>query len=177
MSDSNSLTPGPQDEEPPQARSESRRAASRAQAFKRVLTPTQWQDSLAVTTLASPSIMAIAGFQAALAVCLALVLTHLSPWPHLLGYAALGGLAALFGRYASVSERRYIVAISGLLLTLAVAIPATCAYLQLPTTALIVVLALISAGSIVAVSHWRLGSPGAVIILFAAGAAIAPIAD
>ncbi|MCC2595730.1 hypothetical protein LKR43_05200 [Pusillimonas sp. MFBS29] len=49
--------------------------------------------------------------------CWSLLATvHLSPWPHLVGFPALGALAALFGRYSSQRDRHRIVLICGLLL-------------------------------------------------------------
>src|SRR3546814_5926666 len=65
--------------------------------------------SLALASPPSVRNAVIAGMQAALSVLLALATMHLSPWPELVGFPALGALAALFGRYASLQRRRRIL--------------------------------------------------------------------
>lgn len=67
-----------------------------------------------------------------------------------------------------------IVAICAALLTLAVLLPSLASLLGASPVVLVLVLALVAGGSTVAVAHWQLGGPGAVIIVFAAGAALAP---
>lgn len=123
----------------------------------------------------SLQIAMIAGLQAALAVLLALGTAHLSPWPELVGFPALGALAALFGRYASIKRRRRIVFICGILLTLGVLLPSLIAYAGAGRAMMVLVLALFAGASTIAVSHWSLGGPGAVIIVFAVGAALGPV--
>lgn len=114
----------------------------------------------------------VAAFQVALAVLIALTATHLSPRPDLVGFPALGALAALFGRFNSLPDRRRIVFMAGTLLVLAVLIPSLASWLGAPPTAMVLMLALVAGGSTIAASSWRLGGPGAVIIVFAAGAAL-----
>lgn len=120
-------------------------------------------------------IFAIAGVQAALAVLLAMVATHFSPWPHLVGYASLGALAALFGRFAMVERRIRVVVICALLLALGVLVPSLASWAGALPWMMALVLALVAGASTVAVSWWGLGGPGAVIIVFAAGAAYHPV--
>jgi len=80
-------------------------AASMARAAIHLLHPQQLQDSLALAPQLSLRIALIAGLQASLAVFAALVLALLSPWPELVGFPALGALAALFGRFAPLARR------------------------------------------------------------------------
>lgn len=148
---------------------------TRKHAARHLLSPAQWQESLAIAPPVSLHIACVAGLQSALAVLVAIVAVHFSPWPHLVGFPALGALAALFGRFAPVGRQRMrIVAICAALLTLAVLLPSLASLLGASPVVLVLVLALVAGGSTVAVAHWQLGGPGAVIIVFAAGAALAP---
>ena len=130
---------------------------------------------MAIGAPPSLRIFAIAGLQSALAVLLAIVAAHFSPWPQLVGYASLGALAALFGRFATVERRMRIVMICALLLALGVLLPSLASWADALPWMMVLVLALVAGASTVAVSWWRLGGPGAVIIVFAAGAAYHPV--
>lgn len=130
--------------------------------------------------LASPPSMRIAtvaGLQAALAVLLAVLLLHNSPWPQLVGYAALGALSALFGRFAPMQLRMRIVTLCALLMAVGVLIPSLATLAGASPAQMMVVIALVAGGATLAVSHWVLGGPGAVIMVFAAGAALTPVPD
>ncbi len=148
----------------------------RHQAMWKLLSQRQLRDSLSLTSPPSLRISLVAALQSALAVLVALVMARLSPWPELVGYPALGALAALFGRFAPVEMRMRIVAICAGLLALGVLIPSLVSLAGAPQWVMMLVLALIAGGSTVIVSHWVLGGPGAVIIVFAAGASLAPVA-
>lgn len=150
-------------------------AASKARAALQLLHRQQLQESLALAPQMSLRIALVAGFQASLAVLIALVLTLLSPWPQLVGFPALGALAALFGRFAPLARRRRMVAVCALLLLAAVLLPSLASLLGASPWQLVLVLALVAGASTVAVSRWDLGGPGAVIIVFAAGAALHPV--
>jgi hypothetical protein len=117
----------------------------------------------------------VAGSQAALALLTTIILTIASPWGHLLGFPALGALASLFGRYAPVEQRMRLVLISGALLSLGVLIPSLASYAGAPAWLMVLTLAIVAGVSTIAVAHWRLGGPGAVIIVFAAGGAQVPV--
>lgn len=150
---------------------------SRTASLLALLTHHQVRESLLLSSIPSPRNAIVAGAQAAMAVLLALLAAYWSPWPHLTGFAALGALASLFGRYASMSRRRFIVAVSGALLTLAVLIVSIANVLLDSTNGVLIVIAAIAGGAVIAASYWRLGGPGAVIFLFTAGAALAPTSE
>ncbi|MET1113409.1 MAG: FUSC family protein [Comamonas sp.] len=149
--------------------------ASKTRAALQLLHRRQLRESLALAPQMSLRIALIAGSQASLAVLVALVLTLASPWPELVGFPALGALAALFGRFAPLARRRRIVAVCALLLLGAVLVPTLAALLGASGWAMVLVLALVAGASTVAVSRWDLGGPGAVILVFAAGAALHPV--
>jgi hypothetical protein len=148
---------------------------SRRRSVPYMLSTVQLRESLKVGAPPSPKNATIAGMQAALSVLLAMMTIHFSPWSDLVGFPALGALAALFGRYASMGRRRTIVFLSGLLLTLGVTLPSLIAYTGASPAMMVIVLALGAGASTIAVSRWRLGGPGAVIIVFAVGAALGPV--
>lgn len=149
---------------------------TRGHAARHLLSPAQWHESLSIAPPVSLRIAAVAGLQSALAVLLAIVAVHFSPWPQLVGFPALGALAALFGRFAPLGRQRMqIVGICAALLTLAVFLPSLASFLGAPLVVLMLVLALVAGGSTIAVARWQLGGPGAVIIVFAAGAALSPV--
>lgn len=151
------------------------RGASRGGSARHLVSPAQWAESVALGAPPSLRIFAIAGVQAALAVLLAIVAAHFSPWPQWVGFASLGALAALFGRFAPVERRVRIVVICALLLALGVLVPSLASWAGAPPWTMVLALAVVAGMSTVAVSWWRLGGPGAVIIVFAAGAAYSPV--
>ena len=149
---------------------------SRGHSARRLLTKSQFRQSLSVASPPSLSIAVIAGFQAGLAIFVALTVAYLSPWPHLVGFPALGALAALFGRYASLPHRRRIVMICGILLVVGVLVPSLASYAGAPLSLMVWLLALSAGFYTLAVFRWGLvGGPGAVIFVFAVGAALGPV--
>ena len=148
----------------------------RHQAMLQLLSQRQLRDSMSVTTPPSFRISLVAALQSALAVLVAIVMARLSPWPQLVGFPALGALAALFGRFAPMEMRMRIVAVCAGLLTAGVLIPSLVSLAGAPQWAMMLLLALIAGASTLIVSHWVLGGPGAVIIVFATGASLAPVA-
>ena len=98
-------------------------AIRRHQAMLQLLSQRQLRDSLSLTSPPSFRISLVAALQSALAVLVAILMARLSPWPHLVGFPALGALAALFGRFAPMEMRMRIVAVCAGLLTAGVLIP------------------------------------------------------
>lgn len=98
----------------------------------------------------------------------------LSPWAELLPYAALGVLPALFGRFAPSRGRGRIVLLSGCLQVFAVVVMSAVSALGLPYLGMMGLLALMCGLLHFAVASWRIGIPGALIFVFAAGASILP---
>lgn len=149
---------------------------TRRHSARHLLDRNQLRQSLIVATPPSLKNAGIAGFQAALAILIALATTHLSPWPQLVGFPALGALAALFGRYASLGHRRRIVMICGILMVAGVLVPSLASYVGASPGLMVLILALSAGLYTLAVSHWGLaGGPGAVIFVFAVGAALGPV--
>lgn len=156
--------------------------AARARALKarrvtarRLLAPEHFQASLRLNPQPSLWMSSIAGLQAALAVLTAVVLLRHSMWPHLVGFAALGALAALFGRFAPLLKRHGIVWICAVMLTGAVFVTSLASWQGTPAFVAVLMVACVAGVATMGFSYWKLGGPGAVIIVFAAGAAMTPL--
>lgn len=148
---------------------------ARSAAARRLLAREQLHESFRLNPNTSPYMGGIAGLQAALAVIAAIVLVRHSQWPGLVGFAALGSLAALFGRFAPMAKRHGIVWACALQLTGAVLLISLVSMLGAPASLVVLAVAFVAAASTVFFNYWKLGGPGAVIIVFAAGAAMSPV--
>ncbi|HLR78055.1 MAG TPA: FUSC family protein [Burkholderiaceae bacterium] len=148
---------------------------ARSATTRRLLDPLWLQDSLALNRGISPFMGGIAGLQAALSLLAAIVLVRHSLWPELVGFPALGALAALFGRHAPLVKRHGIVWMCAAQLTGAVFVTSLASYIGLSPAMVVLVVALVATTSTIIFSYWNLGVPGAVIIVFAAGAAMTPV--
>ncbi len=150
-------------------------SASHGQMLRHSLAPARLRESFALNKPPSVRNAAIAGGQSALAVVLAATALHASPWPELAGFGGLGALAALFGRFATPSARRRIVFTASLLLVLPIALLALLASTGIAPVPMLLLFSVV-AGLLSSISHrTRIGAPGAVIFVFAASAAIAPM--
>lgn len=158
--------------EPPRP---ARKRVSRSRSARHLLTRAQLQQSLAIDPPPSLKNTTIAGFQAALTVLLAMSLIYISPWSHLVGFPALGALAALFGRYASFRRRRTITWQVGVLLVAGVFLTSLISLTGASRLIMVLVLAVFAGIATIAVSRLRLGAPGAVILVFAVGASLSSI--
>lgn len=152
------------------------RLASYRLALRLLLAPARLKESLS-TFQRPPSLRnsTIAGVQVALTMLLVASVLHDSPWQHVLGFASLGALAALFGRFTTVVQRRRIVLMAGALLVGPVAVLSWLAWLGLPPLALLMLLAMLSGVIAALAQRLQTGAPGAVIFIFAASAALSPV--
>lgn len=150
--------------------------ARRRDATRLVLHRHRVLDCLSLNAQPWLRISVIAGLQAALSASLILPLVYYhSPWPHLAGYAGLGALVALFGRFAPLaSQRRRTVFLCGLMQVAGVAFMSTAGWLGTPAQLQLVLLALLSGLFFLASLNGRFGPPGALIFIFAAGASMVP---
>ncbi|CAN7454961.1 FUSC family protein [Acidovorax sp. LjRoot118] len=150
-------------------------ASSHLASLLRLLAPARLRESCAIAPLPSLRNAAVVGLQAGLAVLIAAAATHLSPWAHLVGYAALGALAALLGRFAPVGQRMPAVLLAGALLVGAVALMSLLGLAGATPAALLLCLGLLAGAVSWLAGRWRLGPPGAVIFVFAGCAAMVPV--
>jgi hypothetical protein len=114
----------------------------------------------------------LAGVQAALALIIALPLFALSSYSHLIGFAALGSLCALFGRYAPKAQRVRILAECCAVQTGAVILMSAIGWAGASEALKLSALALCCG-----LFYWialarAFGPPGPLIFIFAAGAAM-----
>lgn len=148
---------------------------ARRPTARRLLAGSRFQESLTLNRNISPFMGGIAGLQAALSLLTAIVLVRHSLWPELVAFPALGALAALFGRFSPLAKRHGIVWICAAQLTAAVFVTSLASFAGMSATIVVLVVALVAAASTIVFAYWNLGGPGAVIIVFAAGAAMTPV--
>ncbi|UXS04228.1 FUSC family protein [Agrobacterium tumefaciens] len=144
----------------------------RIDAARHLLHPRQFRESMTVAGQPFLRNSALAGLQAALTVLIALPLVHLSSWSHLIGFASLGALVALFGRFAERGKRGGIVLQCAFWQTVGVLVMSLAAWLGAPSIMLLLLLALLSGTFFFIVTTGRFGPPGALIFVFAAGASM-----
>lgn len=149
----------------------------RRDAARHLLHPHQLKDSMALSPQPSLHNATLAGLQAAITAAIALPLVYLSPWSHLIGFASLGALVALFGRFAPSRRRIRILLLCGPWQVLAVFVMSVAAWLGAPMGVQLLLLAL-ACGLFLFVSvTGQFGAPGPLIFVFAAGASISTSLD
>lgn len=144
----------------------------RIDAARHLLHPRQMRDSLTLARQPYWRNASLAGLQSAAAAAIALPLVYLSPWSHLIGYAALGTLVALFGRYAPARARNRILLLATLTQTLAVFVMSATGWLGMALAAKLLLLTLACGIFFFVAVAGRFGPPGPLIFIFAAGAAM-----
>ncbi|HWU60536.1 MAG TPA: FUSC family protein [Ensifer sp.] len=149
----------------------------RIDAAVHLIKPHQIRESLVVSGRFFDRNSVLVGIQASLASAITLVSWLFSPWPHLSGIAALGALAVLFGRFAPEGGRGRVVLIAGFWLIFAVVGMSAAARLGAPMPVRLGLLALACGFYFFVVNSMRLGLPGALIFVFAAGAAMGDVAS
>jgi len=159
---------------PPPRHAPRRRALPirRIDAARHLLHPRQMRDSLTLARQPYWRNASLAGLQSAAAAAIALPLVYLSPWSHLIGYAALGTLVALFGRYAPARARNRILLLATLTQTLAVFVMSATGWLGMALAAKLLLLTLACGIFFFVAVAGRFGPPGPLIFIFAAGAAM-----
>lgn len=146
---------------------------TRRSAFLYLVGPATLKGTLAFAEPPSLWNSALAGLQASLVIVIALPLFWLSSFSHLIGYAALGALPALFGRFHSGAGRRRVVAQCGFWQTASILGMSSLVCLGVGPEGLLLALALACGVLYFVASTIRPGPPGALIFIFAAGAAMA----
>lgn len=152
-------------------------ASRRRDAARHLLMPHQIRESLVVNTRPWNHNSALAGLQAALGAAIALPLCLISPWPHLAGVAALGTLAALFGRFAPKAGRGRIVLTCAAWLSFAVLVMSVASWLGAPVAVRLGLLALSCGFFFFVTNTGQFGPPGALIFVFAAAAAMGEVSS
>lgn len=150
-------------------------ASRRIDAARHLVRPHQFRESLVLTRQPSLVNSALVGVQAAVSAAIVLPLVELSPWPHLIGYASLGTLAALFGRLAPRGGRGRIVLMAALTLVFAVFAMSGAAWLGASLPVQLLLLAFASGLFFFVSVSGRFGPPGALIFIFAASAAMGEV--
>ncbi|MDQ2066458.1 FUSC family protein [Xinfangfangia sp. CPCC 101601] len=120
---------------------------------------------------------ALVALQMAFIVAIALPLVLISPWPGMVGYASLGALVGLFGRFAERGRRVWVLLMAGLIQCGGILVMSLVSWSGAPMVAQLAALALLAGLLHVLSVRLRLGPPGGIILTFAAAAALSPPAD
>lgn len=147
-------------------------AHRRRDMVRHLLHPQQVRESLRLGQQASWRNSTLVGGQAALTVLLALPLIYVSPWPHLIGYGALGALVALFGRFERKGARLPKLIWCALLQIACVVLMSLVVAFEAPMAVQLGLLALSCGGLLVVCARARFGAPGPLIFIFAVGASL-----
>ncbi len=150
-------------------------ATRRIDVARHLLRPRQMRESITLSGQPSLRNSALAGLQAAMTALIALSLAHLSPWPHLIGFAALGALVALFGRFAPERGRGWILLQCAFWQTAGVLVMSLAAWSGASALCQLALLALAAGVFFFVVATGRFGPPGALIFVFAAGASMGSV--
>ncbi len=151
------------------------RRARRRDMVRHMLHPRQFLDSLVVGPQVSLRNSTLAGAQAALTILIALPwFYYVSPWPHLLGFASLGALVALFGRFDGSGRRKLRLLECAVIQMGTVFVLSAAAWLGASGTLQLGLLALGCGGLYFIGMRRRLGPPGPLIFVFAASASVSP---
>lgn len=143
------------------------RRIGRREAARLLLSRRQFAESAMVVRPQGLRNSILVGFQAALTVAIALPLVQLSPWSGYLGFASLGALVALFGRYAPKARRNIIVVYAALSQVSSLAIMSVASMAGVPTAGLLLLLAVLGGFYFIVSTIGRFGPPGPLIFMFA----------
>ncbi|TCK08666.1 FUSC family protein [Marinobacterium mangrovicola] len=114
----------------------------------------------------------LAGAQTGLTAVLALIAVYLSPWSDMVGFAGIGSLIALFGRFESRSGRNRMLLQAAAIQTFSVLLVSSAKFAGLPEAGLLLLLALLCGIYLFICVTGRYGAPGPLIFVFAAGSCI-----
>lgn len=132
----------------------------------------QVKSSLQVSPLASFRNEFLAGAQTGLTAVIALIVVYLSPWSNMVGFAGIGSLIALYGRFESPAGRNRMLLQAAAIQTASVLIVSSAKFAGLPEAGLLLLLALICGIYLFICVTGRYGAPGPLIFVFAAGSCI-----
>lgn len=150
-------------------------AVPRVKAVRYLIKLQRLRESVAIARQPSIKNSALAGLQACAAAAIVLPAFYSSSWQGFIGYASLGTLAALFGRFAPESKRGSIVFWCALLQTLMVLTMSLAAWIGVPQVGQIFLLALACGFFFIVSIAGQFGPPGALIFIFAGSVAMGQV--
>lgn len=150
---------------------------ARHHAMRMLLQPAQLKDSLTLAPQPLLRVSALAGLQAAVVSAIALPVVYLSPFADLIGFAALGALVAVFGRFAAPRRRTKILVMVALCQIGAVLLMSTAVWAGMSYNGQLLLMALLCGLFYFVSILGQFGPPGALIFIFAASAGMLPVED
>ncbi|KXS54914.1 MAG: hypothetical protein AWU57_725 [Marinobacter sp. T13-3] len=153
------------------------RLKSRSAAARFLLSPVQIKESLVVVNQPGFRNSTLAGVQVAVTALVVLPLIQLSAFSHLIGFASLGTLVALFGRFAPPARRSLTVFLCLLCQTATVFVMSMVAWSGVPMIGQLAILALICGTLFYIANVGDFGPPGALIFIFAASVSMGQVTE
>ncbi|MBE7700319.1 FUSC family protein [Oerskovia sp. Sa1BUA8] len=154
----------PTDQRPPDHRSPVRTAA------REVLDPAHLRAALRLTSVDATLAAALL---CGASVAIALVIAATSGHQDLAGFAALGALTSLYGRFDPYRRRAALLTLVGVAMVGSILLTSAVTAAGAPTWVALGVVALLAGGMTALCQLLRTGPPGATIVVFAAGAGLA----
>lgn len=152
-----------------------KKVSKRRFTLRLLLNRHQISESVALSPQPGQRNSMLAGLQVAITALIALPLIQLSPYSHLIGFASLGTLIALFGRFAPREKRGWIVFLCLLCQSLTVFTMSTAVWAGMPVEGQLLLLALMCGILFYLVMAGDFGPPGALIFVFAASVSMAEV--
>ncbi|PPK51654.1 FUSC family protein [Marinobacter persicus] len=148
---------------------------SRSMAARFLLSRVQLSESLAMVSQSGARNSRLAGLQVAVTALVVLPLIQVSSFSDLIGFASLGTLVALFGRFAPPARRGMTVFLCVLCQTFTVFGMSLVAWLDVPMGGQLAILALVCGILFYIVNVADFGPPGALIFIFAASVSMGQV--
>jgi len=139
-------------------------------AAREVLDPSHLRAALRLTSVDATLAAAL---RCGASVALALVLAATNGHQDLAGFAALGALTSLYGRFDPYRRRAALLALVGATMTGSILLTTAITAAGAPAAVTLGVVALLAGGMTALCQLVRTGAPGATIVVFAAGAGLA----
>ncbi|MFJ2297251.1 FUSC family protein [Oerskovia paurometabola] len=139
-------------------------------AAREVLDPAHLRAALRLTSVDATLVAALL---CGASVAITLVIAATSGHQDLAGFAALGALTSLYGRFDPYRRRAALLASVGAILVGSILLTTAVAAAGAPTWVALAVVALLAGGMTALCQLLRTGPPGATIVVFAAGAGLA----
>lgn len=153
------------------------RHVSRMDTLRHLFNGHQVKEFWALSSLATHKVGVLVGVQSALAMLITLPAVYYSEWSHLVGFASLGTLAGIFGRFAPAGQRGMIMAKALGFLLVSISAMSAALWAGASMVQLLLLLSVLCGLLYFGAATARTGIPGPLIFVFAASASMSTAPD
>lgn len=150
---------------------------SRVDTLRHLFNPHQVKEFWALSSMATHKVGLLVGVQSALAMLITLPAVYYSHWPHLVGFASLGTLAGIFGRFAPAGERGWVMLKTLGFLLASITAMSGALWAGASMVQLLLLLSALCGLLYFGAATARTGIPGPLIFVFAASASMNTVPD